>query len=321
MGNSGAVRQHATLSNTSSLLLTHSQDHLNCAACEKSLMFAVQEQKISHFPFREASAIWLEQHRIYISHRTYTDYLEHLRRLNEFFANLPLDQIHIGHVREYQKLRLQSVGNEKINKEISALQQILKEAKLWKPLAEFYKPLRIDREGSGKSMTPEQERALLWATDQVGPRAELAAHCIRIILRFGRGLGELKRLRRRNVDLQKEVVHWPATKTHARAHTVPIPKAALESFRWLIERWEELGGTHPDDFLLPHRANKAGMPTDFTKPMGSIKKGWKTILKLANRELEKHNLEPIDEKFRLYDLRPHTISKALGSGKSAYTRL
>jgi hypothetical protein len=152
-------------------------------------MFAVQEQKISHFPFREASAIWLEQHRIYISHRTYTDYLEHLRRLNEFFANLPLDQIHIGHVREYQKLRLQSVGNEKINKEISALQQILKEAKLWKPLAEFYKPLRIDREGSGKSMTPEQERALLWATDQVGPRAELAAHCIRIILRFGRGLG------------------------------------------------------------------------------------------------------------------------------------
>lgn len=324
MGNSANSRQGERLE----VQKLHTPSHVNCPVCENSKMLAVQEAHISHFPFVRAAEIWLEQHRLYISQRTYSDYQEHLRRLDSFFGDILLDQIHIGHLREYQKLRMQSVGNEKINKELSTLQQVLKEAKLWEPLNAFYRPLPVDREGAGKSLTPEQERVLLWACDEAlepcklkpgkkkrgRPRAQLAANCVKVILRFGRGLGELKKLRRKDVDLEREVIHWPATKTKAREQSIPIPKNALEPLCWLVARWEDLGGSKPDDFLLPGLERKTNR-LDFRKPIGSIKRGWATILEIANKELKRLELPLIDENFRLYDLRPHTISKALGSGK------
>jgi hypothetical protein len=217
MGNSANLCHRAKLDVSRSLPLTHSQDHLNCAACEKSLMFAVQEQELALMPFSEAAPVWLEMHKLYISPRSRHDYEEHIRRLNSFFAKLPLKDIHWGHIHEYQKFRMQTVSNGKINKECSTVQQIMKAAGTWVKIAPHYKPLPIDREGSGQSLMPEQEQALIYAAEHVSSRATLAGMCVLVMLAFGRGFGELSRLKRRHVDLKLMLLHWPATKTEARA--------------------------------------------------------------------------------------------------------
>src|SRR5262249_41930204 len=117
------------------------------------------------------------------------------------------------------------------------------------------------------------------------------------------------------VDLKLLLLHWPPTKTEARATTVPIPRRAVLPLTWILERWERLGGTSGEEFILPHRANQLGLPTDFTKPMGSIKRAWEGIIDSDNKELRSPRQVEIPEGFRIYDCRVHTTSKSLSSGK------
>lgn len=71
---------------------------------------------------------------------------------------------------------------------------------------------------------------------------------------------------------------------------------------WLVERWEELGGTSPEEFLLPKRPKSIHGAWIFTEPMTSIKTAFGKIRKEAGLP-----------KFRVHDCRVQAITKLLAN--------
>src|SRR6185437_1598157 len=217
-------------------------------ACEVARREAMAEQDFAGMPFADASKIWLSDHKRYIGERTLWDYEQFLRRLIEFFGHLVLRDIHIGHIRKYQDWRREprcyafqtpgerkimrqfdGAGPETINKELSTLQQILREANLWKNIGHLYRPLPVNREGAGQSLTSEQEKKLIdVCVSKFGTRAELAARCILLQFRIGAGFGEIRKLRRKDIDLTRQELYiWFKTKNQHRKRVIPLKAHAL----------------------------------------------------------------------------------------------
>jgi hypothetical protein len=81
--------------------------------------------------------------------------------------------------------------------------------------------------------------------------------------------------------------------------------------RWIVKRWEDLGGTEPTQYILPHHnrrskeekdahGHKRVSPPIFTEPMGQIYRAARGILADAGLS----HLDP-------YDMRSHAITKIL----------
>jgi integrase len=281
----------------------HTLGHLECQACEHRRTLAMQATPIAEMTFHSASEEWLLQHKRYIAERTYGDYQQYLKPLREFFR-MNMREIHIGHIREYQDWRAEKAGATRINMEGSTLQQILKEANLWEPMAPHYKPLPIPKAKCGRPLNPEQE-AKLRRVCLSKPKWRLAGHCLLIMANTTCGFGELRMVKREDVDLHSRLLHiQEGAKNDFRVRTIPLNETALRSIQWLVERWEGLGGKLDTDFLLPHRAHKRGEPTDFDRPMGSIKGAFGKI-----------RAEIGLPKLRIYDMRVHAITKLLSNPK------
>lgn len=257
----------------------------------------------------EAGRTWLKEHSRYIKPRTVHDYEQYLKTLAVFFK-APLKEIHIGTIRLYQEERAKSAGSARINMELSCLQQVLKEAHLWKEIEPFYRPLPISQRGSGRSANEADEQKLLDIAFS-NQRRRLAAHCIRIMLKCGVGFGELRKLKRRDVDLKERVFEIvEGAKNKDRERLVPLGDQAYESMLWIIQRWDTLGGNSGAEYILPHCSSRKNGPRDFNRPMGSIKKAWEGIRKEAIAQIGPHMA-----KFRIYDCRVTAVTKALASGE------
>ena len=107
----------------------------------------MQQNDFAEMVFSHAAAQWLGDHSRYIKPRTIKDYQQYIKALTPFFGHLRLKEIHIGNVRQYQTVRKVMAGHSRINMELSTLQQILKEAKLWQNMAELYRPLQVSHRG------------------------------------------------------------------------------------------------------------------------------------------------------------------------------
>lgn len=268
-------------------------------------------------PFNEAAPLWLEDHASYIRPGTLRVYRQYVKSLSEFFQAIPLEKLQISNVRAYQRWRSEHACPTRVNAEIqSALKPILKEVQLWRNIFEVYKPLPVHHKRVRQNMSEEEERRLLTvALDAGHPRRMVAGHCMVTMMNTGMGFGELRHLRREDVVLNEDkpfvTVNPEAAKNEFRIRTIPLNWLALRSMRWIVRRWEDLGGTEPTEFILPHHATrtaaeKAGKghkrtsPPDFTKPMGHIYKAARGILAEAGLD----HLDP-------YDLRSHFGTKLL----------
>src|SRR5690348_15447276 len=89
------------------LRLTHTLGHINCPACEASRQETVRTGSYLALQFRSAARIYLaeEEHSLEISPRTYKDHQDFVNRLSRFFGDIPIKDIHIGHVSQYQLAR------------------------------------------------------------------------------------------------------------------------------------------------------------------------------------------------------------------------
>src|SRR5690242_898248 len=134
-----------------------------------------EQQRFAKMTFAEAAPVWLAIHGRYIAARTLKDYNQYIRQLTSYFGSKKLDEITISDVRDYQQYR--KVVPTLVNAECSCLQQILKEANLWRFIAPLYKPLRVSSKGSGHSINHEQQEELL-ALAFSRPRWTLAANCL-----------------------------------------------------------------------------------------------------------------------------------------------
>jgi integrase len=189
-----------------------------------------------------------------------------------------------------------------VNGELGVLQMILKEARCWKPIEEMYRPLRVKKRRAGQSISADQER-ILREVAFTKPKWRLAAHCMMVMLSTTMGFGELRHVRRRDVDMRRGCITVvEGAKNDYRDRTIPMNAAAFDSMNWLLNRWAELGGTRDDQFILPHRPRTLKGPWIFDEPMTAIQTAFRAIRKEAGLP-----------KFRIYDCRVQAITKLLSN--------
>jgi integrase len=268
-------------------------------------------------PFSTASQIWLGNHGVYIKPSTLRVYRQYAGALNAFLGDIALSEIHVGHVRGFQRWRSEKACPTRVNAEVSSvLAPILKEINTWKAkIADVYRPLPVPKTKVRQNMSEEEERRLIAiALDAEKPRRLLAGHCLILMANTGMGFGELRFLRRDDVVLNEArpiVTVNEGTKNDYRIRTIPLNWIALRSMRWILRRWENLGGSEPTQYILPHHAHrpeeerkaaghKRKSPPDFTQPMGHIYRAARGILKEAGLG----HMDP-------YDMRSHFGTKLL----------
>jgi integrase len=295
-----STERHLHVGNAAQVVV-HSPNHVNCAACRGQLSMGFVSLDPST-PFSEAADTWLQQHDCKPSTRV--TYGKNLIPLKAFFQQMPLESIHIGNVRSYQDERQNQVSRSMVNIELGIFRQILDEAGVWEPniKAKKYKRLRVPKRRGGHALKEEDEKALREIAFS-RPKWRLAAHCMIVMLSTTLGFGELRKLRRRDVDLRDRVLTViDGAKNEYRDRTIPLNRAAYDSILWIIERWEGLGGNNPAQFILPHRPRGKGQKWVLTEPMVSIATAFKNIRKKAGLPY-----------FRVHDCRVQAITKLLSS--------
>lgn len=269
---------------------------------ERERLAAMEEVVLFSLPFDRASELWLDQHSRYIKPNTLRSYRACLKVLTQFLGKTIVQEIHIGHIRAYQKERAKKAGSYLINGELSVLQMILKEAKCWVKLADLYRPMPVPKRRGGHSISVDEER-ILREVAFTHPKWRLAAHCMIIMLSTTMGFGELRHVRRRDVDMRRRsILVRDGAKNKYRDRTIPLNDAALQSISWILDRFYDLGGTREEQFILPHRPRKAKGPWIFDEPMTAITTAFNRIRKAAGLPT-----------FRVYDCRVQAITKLLSN--------
>ena len=215
-------------------------------------------------PCNEALAIWFDQHRTYIRGGTVRTYRQYVATVSNFFGSKPLAEIGVTEVRAYQAWRSQTCVATRVNAELSALQMCMKEADLWEPVAKLYRPLPVPKTKVRQNMSEEEERRFLRvALDPKMTRRLLAGHCLIVMANTSMGFGELRHLRRQDVFLIDDppfVEVNGGNKNDYRLRSIPLNFLALRSMRWIVKRWEDLGGSDPEHFILPHHRSSLISP-------------------------------------------------------------
>jgi integrase len=189
-----------------------------------------------------------------------------------------------------------------VNCELGVLQMILKQAGEWKRIEEFYKPLSVPRRGAGHSISSQQESRLREVALS-RPKWALAARCMTVMLSTTMGFGELRQLRRKDVDMQRQCITVrEGAKNEHRERTIPLNASAHEAIAWILQRWRELGGSSEEHYILPHRPRCPKGPWLMDEPMTAITSAFGAIRKAAGLP-----------KFRIYDCRVQAITKLLSN--------
>lgn len=287
----------------------HTLGHIDCPAC--AALGSMQTVDLGQC-FSLAADIWLEHHRAYVRPQTWRAYRQYGNRLCELFGAIRLKDIHIGHVRQFQIERGQKACATRVNLEINCVfVPVMKEANQWRRLEDVYHPLPVVQKQVRQTMTAEEERRLMAvALDADKPQRLVAGHCLLVMCNTGMGFGELRHLRRGDVFLDEQkpfiTVNPEGCKNEFRIRTIPLNWIALRSMRWILHRWEELGGDKPDQYILPLRSrhavpySKTTTPPQFYHPMESITQSARRILDEAGL----NGLVP-------YDMRSHLGTKLM----------
>ena len=248
--------------------------------------------------FSTAAAAWFADHRRYIKQNTADSYGDALGALNRFFGDKPINQIAIVHLRMYQDIRSARACAHTVNRELGVLQQVLREFDEWHRLATRYRQLREVPRRAGHSLTQEEEQRLREVAFS-RPKWQTAAHCIVLMLNTTLGFGELRQLRRRDVDMERGCLTVrEGAKNAYRERTIPLNSSALESITWIPERWKKCGGCDDEHYILPHRPRGQRAPRGKTipwildQPTTSIYSSFRSIRNAAGLP-----------QFRIYDCR------------------
>lgn len=234
--------------------LQHTLNHINCPACEAERLDLNRQSDMRYLKFSAAAELILEDEQkylleenadlvhdtdsVHVGARTYSDHVDFVRRLNCFFGEIPLNKIHEGHWRSYQKMRrdpkgflsdLQSIqpppnpeivqkfcellgkwegaGSTLINHETSFLSRVLDRAGLWKDLKNKCPRLQETKSSAGRAMTPEQEQTITF-TASTRPRWKPFYLGWLLMLNTSRPQGEILFLRIKDMDIDHRILHF-----------------------------------------------------------------------------------------------------------------
>lgn len=272
------------------LVAGHSVGHVQCGACELSRLAAMDSDLSPEMLFSVAAIIWLGT-RVKIGPRTRLDYKRYIKSLNTFFNLTPLREIHIGHVRKYQKERSETAGAIVVNKEIGTLLQIRgaamnlrrkrRNARVADELEECYEPLPLPYATEPKTITDEQEQAFLMAL-RSKPEWEMV-YCYAILaLNTGARGCEIRALKIGDVNIPaEEIIIRTALKNKWAHRPVPLVASALWAGKRLLELAAEKGSVAPHHCLFPIRLRIGVWDNDRPMTYSGMKKPWTEAREIA----------------------------------------
>ena len=277
----------------------HTLGHLDCPACERARSLTLARIS-SHLSFSVAAALWLESRSFrgvpgaitarYIRAKTEDCYSQYVASLNLFFGQLPLEKIHLGHLREYQEARISGAAPwfvryrrpqdakprhlkdgtmlapkgkqpcpakpKQINQELCILKMILRRAGCWsEEMDEFYERLEEEISDIPRALSPEEQRRWL---DVAGLKERwwLVRWYSELAFATSMGTNEMRSLRIGDVNLIHEMVNVPpaGAKNSYRARSIPLLTAEAKwAAEQLLNRARALGASEPQHYLFPFR--------------------------------------------------------------------
>lgn len=255
--------------------------------------------------FPAAAVLWIDSQKIispggrsrYVSERTLWDYEQYVRALGRFFADVILEDVHIGHIREYHRLR--SIGHDpddpegphwdrpagpnKINQEVGLLVRLKKASGTWSAeLDEQYQPLQHEETDIMRAMTPEEQEhwlhiaasrdrwQIVWLYSILGLHTTCSTNELR----------ELQ-LSDANIFSRILIVRSRSAKNKHRIRTVPLTTEAFWAVERLTERARSLGANQPNHHLFPFRVAPNTWDPSRGMTESGIKKLWDEVRKAS----------------------------------------
>jgi len=262
--------------------------------------------------FAEAADVWLNSRTMspgsrarYISPRTLMDLLQYIRALNRKFGTVPLNNIDIGLLREYQRERAETCGANKINQEVGTLVRIMKRAGVWsQQLEQCYERLQPEQADVARAMTPEEQKMFLGA---VSSRAEwqLVYWYSLLALATSASNCEMRGIRLGDINLYSKTLHIRRehAKNRYRIRTIPMHDEAVWAVTRLIERARSLGAVSPHHHLMPFRVSPIRWDLDRPMSNSGIRKAWEAVRQAAGVPW-----------LRIHDLRHTAITRMAEAG-------
>lgn len=272
--------------------LQHTQGHLNCMACHEARSVFTSKILCS-MSFTEASTLFLGSCTApltkgdlrYIKPRTFKDYKQNIKALSVFFSSLPLQEIHVGHLAEYQRRRSigegftrkfgkrvepSPAGPAKVNQELAVLERIMRMAGAWTDDLEcYYHRLQVTDNDVERALSEqEQERFLRIASSNSDWHIVWWYSLVAVHLTFS--TDEMRTIRIGDINLKHQIisVNRRYGKNRFRRREIPIcDGACMWAIERLIDRARDLCGADPHHFLFPGRVVRNSF--DPHRPMSS----------------------------------------------------
>lgn len=283
----------------------HTFDHRNCPACEHALKTQASPLAVD-LTFAEAFERWVgrrvfadgdpETDARYISPRTEQDLRQYAGSAGKMLGRLRLDEIHLGHLREYQRARAlcdqeaapfaQRAGANLIRKEIQTVIRVLDAAGLWNDETER-SLIRVQAVETSVPCAPsaEEQEHLLEVASSREEWATVYWYSL-LSLQTTAATNEMRSLRLGDVVLGRGATIRVRGKNRYRNRTIPVrggkARGALER---LVDRAKSLGAKAAEDYLFP--LHLTWDRYDARKPMTvwGLRKPWEEVREAAGMPL------------------------------------
>jgi len=228
----------------------------------------------------------------YRSHGTMRDCRTKIKALNKFFGSLKLRDIHVGHIREYQKVRFSNgrglwahtAGADKINQEMGLQLRIMRLGNAFtSDLEKYYQTLQVDECEIPKALSQEeQERFLEMAASR--PEWDVVYWYSLVAVHIAFSSDELRTLRQGDINLTHQIVavNRRAGKNKYRRREVPLTDAScIWALDRLMERSYKLAGKSPELHLFPARVSRGNFDGSFHMGVTGIRKQFDAVRNAA----------------------------------------
>lgn len=260
-------------------------------------------------PFPEAALRWLEQKQMYNRDTTLNCYRDYLKRLVTYFT-MPLKDIHIGHIMEYQARMKKKYHPESVNHDINMLSQIMKRADLWAPIKEHYHPLPKPETDPPKVLSDyEETRFFEFASKNEGT---WLAYWVASLTNNTTASGkELRMLQLKDIDIESDPPLFRVPKNMKnlnRPRTIPLNERGAEIMRRMLRRAHSLGSTQPHHYLFPFRHKNRRFEPTRPATQSWLKWQWNHLIDAAMEA------KVISFRIKPHNLRHQAITKLLDNG-------
>jgi integrase len=305
--------------------LTHTTGHIKCPACAEARL-SYSDKLDGSLLFPAAFDVWLSHRLIlkpgystnvrYISERTTDDLRQQAKSLSRFFGHLRLDEIHLGHLREYQCARAfcdksvaawaHPAGPAIIRKEVGLLIRVLRAAGFWSDdLKDSFALVPLVESDVQRALDPdEQARFLRVANSRI--RWQHIYWYSLLALQTTASTNELRGLRLGDIMLEQGVlqIRRESSKNKYRIRTIPLATPdVVWALEQLIARARERGSVSPCHYLFAKRHSTYIYDPNQMMGVTGLTPAWREVRSAAGLPW-----------LRMYDLRHTAITRMAEAG-------